>query len=123
LSVSVLPPTKYWEVWKKVPFGATSWAHRPLGTMALAQAYRTGASWNETHFASPEFDAALSAAEATLDVKERKAKMQKVETLLRDAALMVQPLWRPVFILASSRVHGYSPHPARQMQLNKVWMG
>jgi peptide/nickel transport system substrate-binding protein len=123
LSVSVLPPTKYWEVWKKVPFGATSWAHRPLGTMALAQAYRTGASWNETHFASPEFDAALSAAEATLDVKERKARMQKVETLLRDAALMVQPLWRPVFILASSRVHGYSPHPARQMQLNKVWMG
>ncbi len=35
---------------------------------------------------------------------------------------MVQPFWRPVFILASSRVHGYSPHPARQMQLTKVWM-
>jgi peptide/nickel transport system substrate-binding protein len=122
LSVSVLPPTKYWEVWKKVPFGATSWAHRPLGTMALAQAYRSGASWNESHYSSAEFDAALSDAEATLDVKERKAKMQKVETILRDAALMVQPFWRPVFILASNRVHGYSPHPARQMQLTKVWM-
>jgi peptide/nickel transport system substrate-binding protein len=48
--------------------------------------------------------------------------MQKVETLLRDAALMVQPFWRPVFILAAGRVHGYSPHPARQIQLNKVWM-
>src|SRR6202034_4895638 len=40
LSVSVVPATKFWEIWTKVPFGATSWAHRPLGTMALAQAYR-----------------------------------------------------------------------------------
>jgi peptide/nickel transport system substrate-binding protein len=122
LIVDVVPPTKFWEVWNKVPFGATSWAHRPLGTMALAQAYRTGASWNETHFSDPEFDAALSDAEASIEVSVRKAKMQKVETILRDAAIVVQPLWRPVFVLASSRVHGYRAHPARQMQLTKVWM-
>ena len=64
----------------------------------------SGASWNESHYSSAEFDAALSDAEATLDVKERKTKMQKVETILRDAALMVQPFWRPVFILASATV-------------------
>jgi peptide/nickel transport system substrate-binding protein len=122
LSVNVLPPTKFWEVWNKVPFGATSWAHRPLGTMALAQAYRTGAAWNESHFSDPEFDHALSEAEAILDAGQRKIKMQKVEKILRDAAVIVQPLWRPVFVLASSRVHGYQPHPARQMQLTKVWL-
>jgi peptide/nickel transport system substrate-binding protein len=122
LSVSVVPATKFWEIWTKVPFGATSWAHRPLGTMALAQAYRTGASWNESHYSDPEFDKALSEAEATVDVAARKAKMQRVEKILRDAAVVVQPFWRPVFILASSRVHGYQAHPARQMQLNKVWM-
>ena len=122
LSVSVVPATKFWEIWTKVPFGATSWAHRPLGTMALAQAYRTGASWNESHYSDPEFDKALSEAEATVDVPARKAKMQKVEKILQDAAVVVQPFWRPVFILASSRVHGYQAHPARQMQLNKVWM-
>jgi len=122
LAVTVVPATKFWEIWKKVPFGATSWAHRPLGTMALAQAYRTGASWNESHFSDPEFDKALSDAEATLDVHARKAKMQKVEKILQDAAVVVQPMWRPVFILASAKVHGYQAHPARQMQLNKVWM-
>lgn len=123
LAVTVVPATKFWEIWLKVPFGATSWAHRPLGTMALAQAYRTGASWNESHFSDPEFDLALSDAEATVDVRARKAKMQKVEKILQDAAVIVQPLWRPVFVLATAKVHGYMPHPARQMQLNKVWMG
>jgi peptide/nickel transport system substrate-binding protein len=122
LAVTVVPATKFWEIWTKVPFGATSWAHRPLGTMALAQAYRTGASWNESHFSDPEFDKALSDAEATIDVQARRAKMQKVEKLLQDAAVVIQPMWRPVFILASAKVHGYKAHPARQMQLNKVWM-
>jgi hypothetical protein len=31
-------------------------------------------------------------------------------------------MWRPVFILAAAKVHGYKAHPARQMQLNKVWI-
>jgi peptide/nickel transport system substrate-binding protein len=122
LHVEVLPPTRYWEVWNKVPFGATSWSHRPLGTMALSQAYRTGAAWNETHYSDPEFDRALSDAEAVLDPAQRRAKMQRVEQILRDAAVMVQPLWRPVFGLSSERVHGYRPHPARQMHLNTVWV-
>jgi peptide/nickel transport system substrate-binding protein len=122
LAVNVLPTTKFWEVWDKTPFGATSWAHRPLGTMALAQAYRTGVPWNETHFSDPEFDKALSEAEATLDIAERKAKMEKVEKILQDAAVMVEPLWRPVYTLAARKVHGYKPHPARQLQLTKVWV-
>jgi peptide/nickel transport system substrate-binding protein len=122
LAIDVVPPTKYWEVWNKVPFGATSWSHRPLGTMALAEAYRSGASWNETHYSDPEFDRALAEAEATLDPVQRKAKMQRVEQILRDAALMIQPFWRPVFVLSSDKVHGYQAHPGRQMQLTKVWM-
>lgn len=122
LAVNVVPATKYWEVWKSVPFGATSWSHRPLGTMALSEGYRTGASWNETHFSDAAFDRALADAEATLDVPARRLKMREVERILQDAAVMIQPFWRPVFILASSKVHGYRPHPARQMQLTKVWM-
>lgn len=122
LQVQVVPPTKFWEVWNKVPFGATSWSHRPLGTMVLSQAYRTGAAWNETHFSDAEFDRALSEAEATLDAGQRRSKMQRVEQRLRDAAVMVQPLWRPVFGLASERVHGFRPHPARHLHLAPVWL-
>ncbi len=122
LTVNVMPTAKFWEVWDKTPFGATSWGHRPLDTMVLAQAYRTGVPWNETHFSDPAFDAALADAEATLDVDKRKAKMQKVETILQDAAVMIQPFWVPLYRAASSKVHGCVAHPARHLQLTKVWM-
>ena len=123
LTVNVMPATKFWEIWDKVPFGATSWGHRPLGTMVLAQAYRTGVPWNETHFSDPDFDKALSEAESSINVADRKAKMAKVEKILQDAAVMVQPLWRPVYSLASAKVRGFKPHPARQLLLSKVWLG
>jgi peptide/nickel transport system substrate-binding protein len=122
LNVNVMPVTKFWEIWDKTPFGATSWDHRPLGTMVLAQAYRTGVPWNETHYSDPEYDKALADAEATIDVEKRKAKMQKLEQMLQDAAVMIEPLWRPVYILTTKKVHGYKPHPSRQMQITKVWM-
>lgn len=122
LTVNVLPTTRFWEIWNLTPFGATSWAHRPIGTMALSQAYRTGVPWNESHFSDPAFDAALAEAEGTIDVEKRKAKMEQIEKILQDAAVMVQPLWRPVYNLCAANVHGLEPHPARVMQLNRVWM-
>ncbi len=47
VKINVMPSAQYWNVWTKVPFGFTTWAHRPLGTMVLSLAYRTGAAWNE----------------------------------------------------------------------------
>jgi peptide/nickel transport system substrate-binding protein len=122
LNINVMPASKYWEVWDKTPFGATAWTHRPLGTMVLSLGYRTGVPWNETLFASDEFDAALDDAEATLEVESRREKMKKVESILQDAAVMVQPIWRPVFTIAATRVHGYPPHPTQYHQFNKVWV-
>ncbi|GAB1362676.1 ABC transporter substrate-binding protein [Rhodobacter sp.] len=122
LAVNVLPTTRFWEIWTETPFGATSWAHRPLGTMTLGLAYRSGVPWNESRFSNAEFDAALSDAEATLDVDARRAKMEKVQKILQDNAVMVQPLWRPVYSLASSKVRGYQAHPSRQFHVNRVWM-
>jgi peptide/nickel transport system substrate-binding protein len=122
LNINVMPPSKYWEIWDKTPFGATSWTHRPLGTMVLSLGYRTGVPWNETHYANPEFDAALDDAEATLDVAERTAKMEKVEKMLQDAAVMVQPVWRPVFTMVGSHVQDYPPHPTQYHQFNKIWL-
>ena len=79
-----MPASKYWEIWTATPFGGTAWTHRPLGTMVLSLAYRTGVAWNETGYANPEFDKALDEAEATLDVEARRAIMEKVEKILQD---------------------------------------
>jgi peptide/nickel transport system substrate-binding protein len=122
LNVNIMPASKYWEIWDTTPFGATQWTHRPLGTMVLSLGYRTGVPWNETHYANPEFDAALDEAEATLDVEARRAVMEKVESILQDDAVMVQPVFRPVYTIVNAKVHGYPAHPTQYHQFNKVWI-
>jgi peptide/nickel transport system substrate-binding protein len=122
LNINVMPASKYWEIWDKTLFGCTAWTHRPLGTMVLSLGYRTGVPWNESTYANPEFDAALDDAEATLDVAERTAKMEKVEKILQDDAVMVQPVWRPVFTIISTKVKDYPPHPTQYHQFNQVWL-
>ena len=122
LKINVMPSSKYWEVWDTTPFGATAWTHRALGTMVMGLGYRTGVPWNETHYASKEFDDALSDAEATFDVEARRKKMEKVEKLLQDAAVMVLPIYQPVYTAALKNVNGYVMHPTGFHQLNKVWM-
>ncbi len=123
LNINVMPPSKYWEIWAKTPFGATAWTHRPLGTMVLSLGYRTGVPWNETAYANPEFDAALDKAESILDVEARKAQMETVERIIQDDAIMIQPLNRPVYTIVAKKVHGYPAHPTQYHQFNKVWIG
>ena len=122
LRINVMPASKYWEIWDKTLFGCTAWTHRPLGTMVLSLGYRTGVPWNESTYASPEFDAALDDAEATLDVEARRAKMEKVQQILQDDAVMVQPVWRPVFTIITQQVKDYPAHPTQYHQFNKVWL-
>ena len=121
LKINVMPPAKYWEVWTKTPFGITAWTHRPLGTMAMSLAYRTGVAWNESHYANPEFDKALDAAEATLDVNERKPKLAKAAQILQDDCIMIMPLFRPIYTIVTKDVQGYEGHPTQYHQFNKVW--
>jgi len=122
LTVNVMPSAKYWEQWDKAPFSLTSWTHRPLGTMVLSLAYRAGVPWNETAYNNPEFDQALTVAESILDVEERRKAMERVEKILQDDAIMVQPFFRAVFSASTERVQGYVTHPTRYHQWHKVWL-
>jgi len=120
--MNVVPGATYWENWDKPAFGMTGWTHRPLGVMVLNLGYRSGVPWNESRYANPDFDKALDDAGATLDVKERKAKMEKVERILQDDAIIIQPLWRSVFTAGSKKVHNFAMHPTLYHQLNNVWV-
>ena len=99
IKMNVMPMAQYWDVWTKAPLSLTSWTHRPLAVMVLGLAYRTGVPWNESSYANPEFDKALTEAESTLNVEDRRAKMEKVEKILQDDAVLVQPFFR-------CRIHG-----------------
>ena len=111
INVNVMPAAKYWEIWTETPFGGTAWTHRPLGTMALSLAYRTGVAWNETRYSNPEFEAALDEAEATLDVEARTAIMEKVEKIMQDDVPAIIPIFRPLYTAASKKVHNYPAAP------------
>ena len=122
MKLKVLPPAEYWSVWDEVPFGLTSWAHRPLGIMTLDVAYRGGSAWNESGFADPAFDALLDRAMATVDPVARRGAMHELQTRLRDAAVIVQPFWPEKFTAVSSRVRGFELHPAEYFRMERVWL-
>ena len=120
IKMNVMPQAQYWDIWMKAPMSLTGWTHRPLAIMVLGLAYRSGVPWNESSYSNPEFDKALTEAESMFDVKERRAKMEKVEKILQDDAVMVQPFFRSVFTAISDKVVGFEMHPTRYYRFHKV---
>jgi peptide/nickel transport system substrate-binding protein len=113
VKINSVPTSVFWKNWTVVPFGFTSWAHRPLGIMTLSLAYRTGGTWNESDYSNPEFDALLTQAEGLLDVDKRRAVFAKIEALLQEDGPIVQSLWRIVRTGYDKRVKGFAMHPTQ----------
>jgi peptide/nickel transport system substrate-binding protein len=115
VKLNVVPGAEYWNNWTKVPFGATTWLHRPLGLMVLDLAYRTGVPWNETSYSNPEFDKLLNQADATLDIAKRREVIGKLEAIMHEDGPVVQPLWRDLFSFMHESVLGYAMHPSNYL--------
>jgi len=120
VKINNMPSTQFWDVWTKVPFGFTGWTHRPLGTMVLGLAYRTGVPWNEAKYSNKDFDSLLTTAEGTLDVPKRREIMAKLEAILQDDGPIVQPVWRSVFTFMDKRVQGFKMHPTQYIFGNQL---
>ena len=91
---TILPGSTFWNDWVKYPFSSTNWNHRPLGTQVLGLAYRSGEAWNESGFANAEFDALLADANAIADVDKRRVVMGKLQKIMVDEGVTIQPYWR-----------------------------
>ena len=122
INVNILPGTAYWEKWDEWPFSLTAWNGRPLGIQVYNLAYRSGVAWNETAYNNKEFDSLLDEANGTPDAEERSKIFAKLEKMVQDDAIMVQPLWRGIFAFSQKRVQGYQMHPAYEHHLGKVWL-
>ncbi|MEQ5868739.1 ABC transporter substrate-binding protein [Sagittula sp. NFXS13] len=117
---TVLPGSSFWSEWSSYPFSATEWVHRPLGVQTLALAYRSGAAWNETGYANPEFDAKLAAAMSIADAEARSIVMADIETILRSDHVMIQPFWRSLYRHFRPGVLGAEMHPSFEIHLYKL---
>ena len=123
VAINIMPGGTYWDRWMTTPFGFTSWTHRALGVQVLNLAYRTGVAWNETSYSNPEFDTLLDQAGAILDPRERSKVMKKLELILQDDAIFIQPFWRSEFLTATNKVHNIYCQVANESHFNKVWLG
>ncbi len=112
VNLKPMPGASYWDVWTKVPFGITIWYHRPLCSMLLGLAYRSGVPWNESGWSNKDFDATLTEAEGTLDLAKRKALIGKLEQIMEEDGPLVQPVFRNVFTFQDKRVKGFAAHPS-----------
>jgi peptide/nickel transport system substrate-binding protein len=55
-----------------------------------------------------------------VNVEERSKKMEKVEKILQDDAVLVQPFFRSVFTAVRDNVVGFEMHPTRYYRFHKV---
>ena len=119
---TIMPGSTFWNDWQKYPFSGTTWNHRPLAVQNMSLAYTTTGSWNETAMANPEFDTLMAEALALSDADKRRVVMAKMETIMQEEGIMVQPFWRSLFNHAKDNVMGVEQHPAYEHHHDKWWI-
>lgn len=117
---TILPGSTFWNDWAKYPFSTTDWAQRPLGVQVLALAYRSGEPWNESAFANAEFDALLTEAVAIADADKRREVMAKLQKLMQDEGVVIQPYWRSIYRHYRPGVVGAEMHPTFEIHVSKL---
>jgi peptide/nickel transport system substrate-binding protein len=120
VKLNIMPGVQYFDVWTKVPMGATIWYHRPLGAMLIALAYRTGVPWNESGYSNKELDETLTKVEGTLDIDKRRDLMLRIEEIMHEDGPIAQPLWTNMFTFYDKKVLGVYPHPTNYFFGNKL---
>lgn len=117
---TILPGATFWNDWTKYPYSTTDWAQRPLGVQVLGLAYRSGEPWNESGFANAEFDAELSRALAISNADARRESMAKLQKIMQDEGVILQPYWRSTFRHTRDGVIGGEQHPTFEIHLYKL---
>ncbi|WP_171121213.1 MULTISPECIES: ABC transporter substrate-binding protein [unclassified Ruegeria] len=116
---TILPGSTFWNDWTKYPYSSTNWNHRPLGTQVLALAYKSGVAWNESGFANDEFDTLLAEANSIADVDQRREVMAKLQAIMIDEGVVIQPYWRTAMRHHRDNMVGVEKHIADLPQLYK----
>ena len=91
-----------------------------MDTQILGLAYRSGEAWNEAGFANAEFDTLLAEANSLADADARREVMAKLQDIMTDEGVTIQPYWRTVYRHAKPGIVGWDMHIAYLPQMYKV---
>ena len=117
---TILPGTTFWNDWAKFPFSSTNWNQRPLGTQVLGLAYRSGEAWNECAFSNKEFDRLLAEANALSNADKRRKVMAKLEKIMQDEGVIIQPYWRSLYRHHKANVVNAAMHPTFEIHVHDI---
>lgn len=117
---TVIPGATFWGDWTEYPFSSTDWNHRPIDTQTLGLAYRSGEAWNESGFANAEFDALLAEANAIPDADSRRVVMQRLQEIMTDEGVTLQPYWRTIYRHAKPGFVGWDMNIAYLPHIYKI---
>jgi len=119
---TVLPGSTFWNDWLKYPFSSTEWNMRPLGVQVLSLAYRSGEAWNESAFNNEEFDTLLAKANSIADADARREVMKRIEEIMQEQGVLIQPFWRSLYRHYDPKVKGAEMHPTFEHHHYKWWI-
>lgn len=117
---TILPGSTFWNDWKIYPFSSTNWNQRPLGVQILAIAYRSGMAWNEFGFANEEFDTLVTEALSIANADERREKMVRIEEIMIEEGVTIQPYWRSLYRHYTDNLVGAEMHPLFETHVYKI---
>ena len=109
VELDVTPADTYWgDQWLSAPFAMTGWNVRTVDH-GLGLWYQSDADWNETHWASEEFDADLAAARSTTEEAERTRLYAKLQQQIVDEGGHFVPTMYGFYSAVRSGVTGWQP--------------
>jgi peptide/nickel transport system substrate-binding protein len=109
--IELVPNQVYVAFWKDFPLSISPWSHRPLAIMQMGLSYRTGATWNESHYSNHQVDSLIDEAQRVLDPVQRSKYIGLIQQILHEDGPLVQPMWAPTIAAFHKDIGGVSAHP------------
>ncbi len=111
---TLMPGNTFWAGWDTHSFSCTQWNARPLGVQIMALAYTKDGVWNEAAVKNDELDALIKESLTIADVDARKAKMKRIQEIMQDEGIVIQPYWRSLYRHFRPGVTGTAKHQAHE---------
>jgi len=102
----------YWvQKWLDVDLGVTWWGDRVVPQIYLDLAYRSNATWNESHWQDERLDELIDFTRSALDEEARAAAYKEIQRLFLDEGPIIVPYFYASFMVMASHVSGVVLHP------------
>ena len=112
VAIQLEEENNYWvQKWLDVDLGITFWGDRAVPQIYLDLAYRSGATWNESHYSNERLDELIDFTSSALDEDERAAAFKEIQRIFLDEGPIIVPYFYAQFMVMASHVSGVEMHP------------